>query len=339
MPFFSKKLLFVLFTIVVFQFFCFDLALAASAVQFTPQVSIPNSDPNLDIQKGTILGVPGDTSLIAKYIKGFFVFGIGALAILSVVMIAWGGIQWLTAGGNAGQVTNAKTTILGALGGLILGLSSYVILQTVNPDLVNFKIKSIAPVDPLYMQNITAKSICPTSVKDQQGKQIECGKKYAADYNSGITGEKEKVNVNGCMGYYCIGGLLTPYGVCQLQKDSGGNYSGGGCFSDKYVTVKDKLGQVIPGYGGNPIGVFDTGDVSINSMSCGEAVFKLNIGFTQSVFSLWIGSKCPSGQTCILDGDAVFLDTAFSASIISTIWSNIEAITGFVSATNMSCKP
>jgi len=53
---------------------------------------------------------------------------------------------WLTAGGNTGQVTEAKEWIKASLTGLIIALFSYIILLTVNPDLIQFKPISVTPI-------------------------------------------------------------------------------------------------------------------------------------------------------------------------------------------------
>lgn len=91
---------------------------------------------------------------IANYIGGVYKFGVSALALLSVIVIAWGGIVWLTAGGSATQVSKAKDWILGGITGLILGLSSYVLLVTINPDFINLKPLEIMWVKPIPLEQI-----------------------------------------------------------------------------------------------------------------------------------------------------------------------------------------
>ena len=135
-----KKILAVVVILFFLQFFFFSLVLAAedTGVKFKPQVGIPGTE----FQKEAAIPIPRTTAKIAEYIKGFYIFLISALAILSVVMIAWAGITWLTAGGSADKIATAKSRILAAIGGLVLGLLSFVILSTVNPALVNFNIST-----------------------------------------------------------------------------------------------------------------------------------------------------------------------------------------------------
>ena len=118
----------------------------ALAIEFTPQVGIGN-----DFQAGVARTVGGDT--IAQYIKAIYQYGIGVVGILSTVVLMFGGLLWLTAGGNTGQVTEAKEWIKAALTGLIIALFSYIILLTINPDLINFQPLNITPIEKTAESN------------------------------------------------------------------------------------------------------------------------------------------------------------------------------------------
>jgi hypothetical protein len=61
------------------------------------------------------------------------------VGILAAIVLMFGGVLWLTAGGNPNRIENAKAWIGGSLTGLILALLSYLILYTLNPSLVNFQ--------------------------------------------------------------------------------------------------------------------------------------------------------------------------------------------------------
>jgi 3D (Asp-Asp-Asp) domain-containing protein len=108
---------------------------------------------------------------IANYIGGVYKFGVSALALLSVIVIAWGGIVWLTAGGSATQVSKAKDWILGGITGLILGLTSYVLLVTINPDFVNLKPIEVAFIkrEEFKLEKGYMGMGCPTEEEKQNG--------------------------------------------------------------------------------------------------------------------------------------------------------------------------
>ena len=76
---------------------------------------------------------------IEKYIKGIIQLVIGIIGVLAVLMIVVGGIEYMSTV-SIGEKEGAKSRITNALIGLLLALSSYTILNTINPDLVNLKI-------------------------------------------------------------------------------------------------------------------------------------------------------------------------------------------------------
>ena len=80
-------------------------------------------------------GTTGGSTNLSSYLEAVFAFGISIAGILAVTMIVIGGIQYLTAYGNTGMVTNAKNRITQALLGLLLAIGAWLILYTINPDL------------------------------------------------------------------------------------------------------------------------------------------------------------------------------------------------------------
>jgi hypothetical protein len=84
---------------------------------------------------------PGDETKtcvpwIGEYIAGIYKYAISIVGILAAVVLMFGGLIWLTAGGSPDKVNNAKAWIGASITGLILALSSYMILYQINPDLV-----------------------------------------------------------------------------------------------------------------------------------------------------------------------------------------------------------
>ncbi len=82
---------------------------------------------------------------LPEYINYLFIFGLGAIAVLALGMMMYGGIQYILAAGNVATKLEAKETITQALIGLGLLLISYLLLKTINPDLVNLKNPSVFP--------------------------------------------------------------------------------------------------------------------------------------------------------------------------------------------------
>lgn len=115
--------------------------ISQAQTEFKPQVPIPG----LDYSK---VQSSGSTKAIGEYVKGIYKYAIGIVGILAAVVLMFGGVLWLTAGGNNEQITSAKAWIGASLTGLVLALSSYMILATINPALVDFRVTGIDTVKP-----------------------------------------------------------------------------------------------------------------------------------------------------------------------------------------------
>ena len=115
----------------------------AADVKFIPQVGIGK-----DFEKGKDVLVSPDT--IGKYIKAIYMYATGIVGILATVVLMFGGISWIAAGGNAQRIDNAKSWISAALTGLFLAMGSYMILNTINPKLI--ELQPIDPIEVLKMQ-------------------------------------------------------------------------------------------------------------------------------------------------------------------------------------------
>ncbi|HET8574792.1 MAG TPA: pilin [Candidatus Paceibacterota bacterium] len=72
---------------------------------------------------------------LATYLGGVYVLTIGFAGILAVLMIIIGGIEYIFSAIPSAK-SDAKRRITGAVGGLILALLSWIILNTINPALL-----------------------------------------------------------------------------------------------------------------------------------------------------------------------------------------------------------
>jgi len=76
---------------------------------------------------------------LSEYLGWLFKFALVMAGFLAVLMITVGGIIYMASGGNESQITKAKERINNALWGLLLAFASYLLLYTINPQLVSFK--------------------------------------------------------------------------------------------------------------------------------------------------------------------------------------------------------
>lgn len=68
-----------------------------------------------------------------------FTWSLNILGIVVFVMIFFAGFKWFTAAGNTAQVNEARGQITNAITGAIILLAAWIILYTINPDLVGGK--------------------------------------------------------------------------------------------------------------------------------------------------------------------------------------------------------
>lgn len=100
---------------------------------------------NAQTSNATNLEVPimGETEVsdIPSYIVLVYQFAVGIVGLAALIMIVIGAYLYMTSHGNASQAEKGKEYITDAILGLIIVLVSYVILRTINPNLVgNFGI-------------------------------------------------------------------------------------------------------------------------------------------------------------------------------------------------------
>lgn len=80
-------------------------------------------------------------------VNQIYVWSLGVAALLAVLMTVLGGYYYMTSAGNAEQADKGKEYIWGAVIGLTLLFGAYLLLRTINPDLVNLPINSFTCLD------------------------------------------------------------------------------------------------------------------------------------------------------------------------------------------------
>ncbi|MFA6973948.1 MAG: hypothetical protein WC238_04415 [Parcubacteria group bacterium] len=91
------------------------------------------------------------------YISLVYKFGIWAVGIAALLMISIGGYMYVTSAGNNSSMEKAKGVITDAVVGLILALTSYLLLYIINPDLVKITpLPQIAPSGPTTGSGVSA---------------------------------------------------------------------------------------------------------------------------------------------------------------------------------------
>lgn len=111
--------------------------------------------------------IPGfastDGSNLPKYIIAVYNVALAVVILSAVLMVSIGGFMYLTSAGNTSSMGTAKGIIFDALIGLVIALAAWLLLNVINPDLVNVTINGLS-VNPSALPTapITA-PVSPTS--------------------------------------------------------------------------------------------------------------------------------------------------------------------------------
>lgn len=118
-------------------------ALAQQTTAATPYVLLAPlpyvSNSNQACADGSTSNADGSCQTnFVQYLLGLFKLIIALSAILAVVMITYGGLEYIMSA-SFGAKQDGKERITNAVVGLLLALASYLILYTINPNLVSLK--------------------------------------------------------------------------------------------------------------------------------------------------------------------------------------------------------
>ena len=127
------------------RFFLFNIAIFAFFAAWT-SVSAQGSPPSKDfVPLAGIPGVTGDHPSFTDYLNALFRITIGLGALFAVVKIAFAGVWYMMSEGGFTSKEAAKKDIWGALAGLLILLSTVIILDLINPDILNLNIFKSLP--------------------------------------------------------------------------------------------------------------------------------------------------------------------------------------------------
>lgn len=78
---------------------------------------------------------------IEEYIRYIFALSIRIAGFIAFGVMVYGGIRYLISAGSPGAIAEARKTIFGGFLGIIILLSSHIILRTINPQILSTKIE------------------------------------------------------------------------------------------------------------------------------------------------------------------------------------------------------
>ena len=109
-----------------------SLLLAASAFMVPALVSAQTDVFGIGYGEATGLGSQDPRETAANIIRS----ALGLLGIVAVVIVLWGGVLWMTAGGSDEKVGTAKKILFSGIIGMIIILSAFALTQFVLGQLI-----------------------------------------------------------------------------------------------------------------------------------------------------------------------------------------------------------
>ena len=91
-----------------------------------------------EIDYPTLPGGATPSGGLVGYLRYLYLFGLSAVGIAGFGALVYGGFKYMLSDAVTSK-QEAKSWIWGAITGIILALSAYLILNTINPDLVKFR--------------------------------------------------------------------------------------------------------------------------------------------------------------------------------------------------------
>ena len=120
-----KKIFFIfLLLIVSYSLFFVHFALA----DYEIEVALPGGPTS------------GTEVTLMDYVRYIYLFGLSLVGIAALGALVYGGFAYMLSGATVTSKDEAKKYIWGAISGLILALAAYLILNAINPDLVNWSL-------------------------------------------------------------------------------------------------------------------------------------------------------------------------------------------------------
>jgi hypothetical protein len=124
------------------------------AITFSPLIAAAQTTNPCTVD--AVRANPDRNSSLPTCVNQIYKWSLGIGVLLALLMCVLGGYYYMISAGNAELASRGKEFITGALIGLVILFCAYLLLNQINPDLVNFNLDSL---DGLNNQNQTPTNI------------------------------------------------------------------------------------------------------------------------------------------------------------------------------------
>jgi hypothetical protein len=168
------------FSLIIFSSSAGFILAQSNNIDYVPLAPLPGTTKDQCSGSGNALdmlsGSNDCTTNFATYLPGAFNFIVGLSAVLAFVVLTYGGVLYMTSDAINNKKEGRKY-IENALWGLGLVLASYVILYTINPQILSFKLKLVQPEtsnqSPDILSALAASTAAGTPVTGQAMTQAQ----------------------------------------------------------------------------------------------------------------------------------------------------------------------
>ena len=149
---------------------------------------------DLEVDYPTIPGAETPTSVktpLPDYVKYIFNFSLAIVSLIAFGALIYGGVLYLTSAGNPSKMGDARGRMFAGILGLIVLFSSYLILTTINPQLVIMQVTKPdvgepppmpPPLPPMEKQTLYTEEIPIGKLIDGAGEKINEGSNTSPIY-------------------------------------------------------------------------------------------------------------------------------------------------------------
>lgn len=173
-----------------FLFFIF-ITLLLPAIEILAQKELETTYPEVGGIKIETIETP-----ITKYVKYIFNFAIAFVGLIAFGVLVWSGIQYFTSAGKADVIKAAKSRFKATFLGILILLFSYLILITINPQLVIFHLPGLPETPTEELPETPISPLITTDLLGRIKEMAETIKEIPDQIKS--TAEKIKELTNKC---------------------------------------------------------------------------------------------------------------------------------------------
>ncbi len=190
-----------------------------------PLISMATQELTYTLQVPLLGLTKVNSVMVMDYFVAFYKFGVYLTVAFAFLGLVYGAFVYMTSGGNSGMQQHGRDYLWGAIWGLLIILGGWALLNTINPELVKFKLPQIQEVKNQASRSVenwkhktyTWQCSCDGFVGCSKGtKKLPPGFRFvgvSSDKCHGLPMPDNCENI--CQGYFIVGGRC-------LDKNCGG---------------------------------------------------------------------------------------------------------------------